>query len=274
MSDLLIHPAFQSAVLPFAVALCAAAVLGFSSPVTARYAGLAVVAGFLAAYVSTFGLPPLLPKTSGQKIFAIAVLATIGSLLFDGHRTMAVGLHLALISILWIGWRKIMAAPSLDHLSALLIVAGAAVALLGTERDGNDDDVDKAVPFLIVSLGVAGIAFIGASTSIAQNAGALSAALGGLLILNWPKRRFGFGLLARWVPLIVLSALSAQIVFFTSAPAWTLVLLLPAFYVERRVTSTSALKRPVLIALCAAVPTGTAFAAAWFAASSNLSGGY
>jgi hypothetical protein len=273
MTDLLAHPAFQSAVIPFVVALCVAAALGFSSPVTARYAGLAVVAGFLAGYLATFGLPPLVAKTSGQKIAYIAIFAAFAGVI--PARRLATGIGLVLVSTLWIGWPKIIATPGLDHLSALLILSGAAIALIGTERQGGEGETsDSSVSLLVVCLGMTGIAFIGASASIAQNAGALSAALGGLLILNWPQRRFGLGFTARLVPLVVLAALAAQIVFFTNAPAWTLALLLPAFFSGRLVLTDRPFKRPVMIAFFAAVPTVAALAAAWFAASSDLSGGY
>lgn len=279
MADLLAHPAIQSGALPFTLALCVAALLGFSNSAlnhaVGRLAGLAVVVAFVGSSIATFGLPPLVPKASGQKIAAIALFAAITGMLFQGRlRSQLVpGLVVVTISTMWIGWRRIMAAPSLDHLFAVLILCAAGLALMGTERE-TDDESDRLIPLLVVSLGFSGIALIGASASIAQNAGALAAALGGVLILNWPVRRFTLGPTARLVPLVVLSALGSQIIFFTSAPGWALALLLPAFLAPRWVSTGNRLNRPVLVALFATVPTVAALAATWFAVSSDLSGGY
>jgi len=275
MNDLLANPAIQSGAIPFFTALLVAAILGFSGLQSGlRYAGLAVLAGFLVAYVVALGLPPLPPKSSGQKIAYIAILAAFSGLFFGGRLK---ALAVAAFGIVWIGWRKIVAEPSLDHLSIGLILAGTAIAIFASERDA-EDSADKAVPLLVISFAVAGLAFMGASASIAQNAGALSAALGGLLIINWPKRRFGLNAVARLVPIMVLAALATQITLFTTAPAWVLVLLLPALFadqfLDRWQASYTALTRPVFIAFIATVPAVAALSAAWFAVSSGPSSGY
>lgn len=286
LTALFANPAIQSGALPFVVALMTALVLGLSASMTARYAGLAVLAGFIVAYVAALGLPPLWPKSSGQKIAAVALLAAFGGVYLEivrasASRRMVLGIVLALMVIVWIGWRKVMAAPSLDHLWMVLIAAAAAVAVAASERDG-DDGADKAVALLIVSLAMAGIAFIGSSASISQNAGALSAALGGLLIVNWPVRRFGLNAVARFVPVIVLTALTTQAALFTKAPIWAAVLLIPALFADRLAdrwipadSHRAEAFRPVLIAFLALVPAMASLAAAWFAApSTGSSGGY
>ncbi len=286
MTDLLANPAIQSGAIPFITALLIAALFGFSSPKLSRLAGIAVLAGFLAAYVITLGLPPLPPKSSGQKIFYIALIAALAGVILENikagaKRRQIEGFVLAGAAILWIGWRKVMAAPSLDHLVVLLILAGTAVAVFTVERD-TKDGADKAVPLLVVSIAFAGVAFIGSSASISQNAGALSAALGGLMILNWPTRRFGLNTSSRLVALIILVALTTQSSLFTTAPVWIPVLLLPALFADRVVdlwmpagSHRASLARPVFLALLAAVPASASLAAAWFAASSsNLSSGY
>jgi len=286
MTDLLANPAIQSGALPFGVALVFAAVLGFSGATPARLAGLAVFAGFLAAYAVTIGLPPLPPKSSGQKIIYIAAFAAIAGLYLDGRQASEIqrrltGLAVVLLGAVWIGWRKIMAAPSFDHVALLLILAGAAVALFATEQT-SEDDADKTIPLLVISLAAAGIAFLGSSASISQNAGALGAALGGVLVLNWPQRRFGLTVTARLVPLVTLAALAAQSVFFTKAAAWIYLLLLPSLFADRLAGRwipvdhpRASLARPVVVGLLAVVPGAAAVAAAWVtAASSAPSGGY
>jgi len=286
MSEPFVHPAIQSGAIPFVSALCVAAVLGFFAAPTARHAGLAVAVGFLAAYFVTFGPPPLAPRASGQKIAYIAAAAAAAGFILDAlaasrRRRMALGLATAAAGALWIGWSRMAAAPSLDHLSMALILAAAAIALYATEADG-DDGADKIVPLVVVCIAAAGIAFIGASASIAQNAASLSAALGGLMVLNWPKRRFGLNAAARLVPVVVLAALAGQTVLFTNTPAWTLALLLPALFAGRAVdrvmpagSRARALTRPVIVAMIAMVPAAAAVAVAWAVASlSGASGGY
>lgn len=290
MTDFLVNPAIQSGALPFGIALCMAAVLGFSGTASARYAGLAVIGGFLAAYVVTFGWPPLLPQASGQKIPHIGALAAvagvIAGLIGSQRRASALGLAVVVVGTLWIGWSKVMAAPSLDHLSTALVVVGGALALYsartGSAPPGGEGGIEQAVPLLVIALAMAVISFMGASASIAQNAGALAAALGGVMVLNWPKRRFGLDATDRLVPVAILAALSAQIAFFTQAPAWVLLLLLPALYADRLVARwmpesrpAAWALRPMVIALIALVPAVVAIGAAQIVlSSSDLSGGY
>jgi hypothetical protein len=275
MNDLLANPAIQSSPIPFFTALLVATVLGFSDLQGGpRIAGPAVLAGSLVAYVVALGLPPPPPKSFGQKIAYIAILAVFTGLFF-GRRMQA--LAVAALGIVWIGCRKIMAAPSPDHLSIGLILAGTAVALFASERDAKDG-ADKAAPLLIVCFAMAGLTFMGASASIAQNAPAVSAALGGLLVMNWPKRRFGPNATARLVPIIVLAALATQIALFTTAPAWVLALLLPALFadqlLDRLPAGHKALTRPVLIAFIASVPAVATLLVAWYAVFSTPSLGY
>lgn len=286
MTDLFANPAIQSGAVPFLIALVTAAVLGFSATISTRFAGLAVLAGFLAANALIFGLPPLPPKSSGQKIAYIALMAGLTGLLLDAVRAHSgrralVGWIVSTLAIGWLGWRKLMADPSPEHLSMGLLLIGAIIVLAATERR-SDDPADKTVPLLIVSIAVAVIAFFGASASIAQNAGALAASLGGVLILNWPKRRFGLDATARLTSLVVLIALVSQMTLFTTSPAWVPILLIPALFADRLAgrfisadSPAAPLFRPVLITFLAAVPAAAAITAAWYAASSSgLSGGY
>jgi len=286
MTDLFANPAIQSCVLPFILALCMAAAVGVSKASTARYAGLAVALSFLVAYGITFGLPPFPANTSGQKIAYIAALAAVLGLSIEHWRTrfarqFALALGLVCVATVWIGWRKLAAAPTNDHLFALSIIAGAALALFATLRPPKDAN-DPAVALLVVCLSFAVLAFLGASASIAQNAAALGAALGGVLILNWPRRRVGLSASARLVPVVILAALAAQTVFFTKVPAWALALLLPAFFADRLAFRwlpadglRSALVRPMILVLSASLLVTPALAAAWYVSSSSaLEGGY
>ena len=77
-------------------------------------------------------------------------------------------------------------------------------------------------------------------------------------------------------------ALITQLALFTSAPAWTPLLLLLSLFADKVAnrfipveSATAPLMRPVLIGVIAAVPAAAALGAAWqVASSSGLSGGY
>lgn len=282
MSDLLANPAIQSGALPLAVALCFAAVLGSSR--ASRLAGLAVAVGFGSAYVATFGWPPFPPNTSSQKILYIAVLAAVLGLCVDHWRVnftrrVALTVGLVVLATVWVAWRKMWVAPSLDHVLALLVIGGGALAAYATGRTRKDLS-DPIVTTLVVCLAFAGLAFLGASASIAQNAAAIGAALGGVMVLNWPTRRFGLSASARLVPVVILTALAAQVVFFTQAPAWALALLLPTLFADRITdrcvpadSPRTALVRPVILAIISILMVAPAIGAAWYISVSSAPGG-
>ncbi len=284
MTEIFAHPAIQSGILPFGVSACIAALLGFSGAL--RLAGLSVALGFGSAYVATFGWPAFLPQASGQKIAYVAILAAaygVGAdvlrLSFAKHVVWAGGL-VVLVTV-WIAWRKMWAAPSFDHVLALLIMGGGVLAVWASERTAKDP-ADPIVNLLVVCFGFAVLAFLGASASIAQNALGLAAALGGVMIVNWPRRRFGLSAQARLVPVVVLVALATQVVFFTQGPAWTLALLLPALFTPSLAQrwlpadgARSALARPVILTILTILTLVPAVAAAWYMSlSSALDGGY
>lgn len=286
MTDLFANPAIQSGAVPFVVALVVAALIGFSGPASARFAGLAVPAGFIAAYVLTLGLPPLVPNSSGQKIFYIALLAgatglILGTVKDHSGRRALVGIAVSAFAIGWLGWRNLTGEPSPDHIVMALIFGGAAIAFFASERQ-YQDPADKTVPLLVVGLALAGIAFFGASASLAQNSSAMAAALGAVLVLNWPTRRFGLTVIARLTAIPVFIGLITQLALFTSAPAWISALLIPSLFADKLADrfmpvedTKAAFWRPVLIGLIAAVPAAVALTAAWYVASaSGLSGGY
>ena len=284
MIDLFAHPAVQSGILPFSLSACIVALLGFSG--AQRFAGLAVALGFGTAYVATFGWPAFLPHTSGQKIAYVAILAATYGVATDtqrlsfAQRIAGAGTLVVLVTV-WIAWRKMWAAPSFDHVLALLIMGGGVLAVWATERTAKDS-ADPIVSLLAVCLGFAGLAFFGASASIAQNALGLAAALGGVMVLNWPRRRFGLSAQARLVPVVVLVALATQVVFFTKAPAWTLALVLPALFAQSLAQrwlpadgARSALARPIILTILTILMLVPAVAAAWYMSlSSALDGGY
>jgi len=124
-----------------------------------------------------------------------------------------------------------------------------------------------------VSGTLAGIAIVGASASIGQNGGVLAAALGGVLVLNWPKRRFLPSATGRILSFTVLAALLCQMMLFTKAPVWSMVIILPAFFGGRLFDlwfphdfrhsgSRAATLRPVFIGAVSAILAAAVFGVA------------
>jgi hypothetical protein len=238
MLDLLMNPAIQSGAIPLIIAFVTVLVFNLMPVGTKQFAGLGVLIGFIAAYYSTFGIPPLPPKASGQKIAYIAVMAGLFGVFFNYKHVSVKALSLtgfiiSALSISWIGWRKIAAPLSLDHLGIFILLAGSTLAIAifcGKTNNSHKDNADSAVVLIVISIAVAVNAIMGASASTGQNAGALAAALGGAMLLNWPKRRFGLDITALMVPLITISALLTQMLLFTKAITWPLLFLIPALF--------------------------------------------
>ena len=240
MSDLLMNPGVQSSLIPLFSALAVMGLIRCLPMGAHQFLGLSVLAGFLVASYVTFGLPVLVPVASGQKIVYIAIIS--GSLglvaqifLRSGRFLLLTSLFGIILSFSWIGWKKIFAPVSMDHFGALLILAGSGMAAYKvlSVRHRNVVDTNKnddLVVLAIVSIAIALNAFMGASASIAQNSGALAASLGAIILSNWVGLTVQPGPVTRFVPLIILPALLAQIHYFTKSNMWPLALLLLAFF--------------------------------------------
>lgn len=274
MTELISNPVVQSAAIPFFLTLILAGVMAGTGIGQGRYSGLVLVAGFLAAHLVIFGFPPLPPKSSGQKILYIVILGAAAGLYLERVkagpiRALAVGLLICLITLLWIGWRKISSEPSEVHLFLLLLFVVLALVLYFTEF-GRHNGTDEGVPFLITFGTLAGIAILGASASTGQNSGAMAAAFGGILILNWPKRRFAPSATGRMMAFALLSALLSQMMLFTKAPVWVLAIMVPAFFGgqlfdlmvphdNHNFRSKAAMLRPIFIGVLAVVLSAIVF---------------
>ncbi|MBT7748068.1 MAG: hypothetical protein HN725_22470 [Alphaproteobacteria bacterium] len=279
ISDLIANPVVQSAVIPFVCSLAIAGLMLLNDGIRERFSGMAVLTGFVLAYIVIFDFPPLPPKSSGQKILYVTVLGAAVGLYLDmfkreTFRIITIALLLCLATVIWIGWRKVSIAPSVDHLSLILLMSALSVVVILTEK-GRLDGTDEAVPLLATSIVIAGLATMGASASIGQNGGALAAALGGILVLNWPKRHFPPGITSRVLCYATLAALLSQLVFFTKAPVWTMTFILPVFYAGRffdRLNFTSVrlnrsqntVMRPMFIGVCGAALGAIVLGLAWF----------
>jgi hypothetical protein len=280
MSDLLMNPGVQSSLIPLLSSLAIMGLIRRLPTGAHQFLGLSVLAGFLVASYVTFGLPVAVPVASGQKIVYIAIisggLGLVAQIFLRSGRFLVLTSFFGIIlSFLWIGWKKILAPVSIDHFGALLILAGCGLAAYKvlSVRHRNADDTnnnDDLVVLAVVSIAIALNAFMGASASIAQNSGALAASLGAIILHNWIGINVQLGPVTRFVPLIILPALLAQIHYFTKANMWPLALLLLAFFtgnLAHRFVPLSIQKsrfmRPIIIGSISTIPAIASAVMSW-----------
>ena len=280
MSELLMNPGVQSSLIPLLSALAVMGLIHRLPTGAHQFVGLSVLAGFLVASYVTFGLPVVLPVASGQKIVYIAIISgglglVVQIFLRSGRFLVLTSFFGIILSFLWIGWKKIFAPISMDHFGAFLILAGCGLAAYkvlsvrhrnAEDTNNNDDLVVLAVVLIAIALN----AFIGASASIAQNSGALAASLVAIILRNWIGLKVQLGPVTKYVPLIILPALLAQIHYFTKANMWPFILLLLAFFtgnLANRFVPLSVQKsrfmRPIIIGAISTIPAIASVVMSW-----------
>ncbi len=262
------NPLFQSATLPFATGFVLVAALrligGPSRGLAWAVVGAAVALAL--AYFVIFGLPPFPPRASSHKmpyLFGAGTLLAAAASLFR-----PAGARAAIPVLVWIGlgvaWLAESKLRSGNVLPALLVLAAALAAGAGFVRSA-EAATESAALVLVASFGLAGIAFLSRSASIAQGAGALAAACGAYLIWNWPKPRFAFGVagvLGLAVPAILIAA---QIGLYTQAEPVSLALLvltpfaaLPLSRLKLEPERLRPALRPLLAGTLGAIPVAAA----------------
>lgn len=228
---LLDDPLIQTAVFPLAAGVVAAGLLGLGDR---RLASAGVAATFLAAFAVIVGLPDLPPPTGMGRLFWSAVaglgLGIVADLagLGRGRGALVVAAWLA-ASLVWLALPVLPG--GLDTLTAAAVLAaGAWIALSRTAV--HDGAATPGVVLLCAALAVGGVALAGASASVAQLSFALAAAIGGLLLWNWPVERHAWSF-AGQIAVGILVLLIAILTFFSSARVEALIALVPALFADR-----------------------------------------
>ncbi len=235
----LADPMVQSSALPLAVAFVACGLIRLiGGPGRGDVlAGIGIAIGFLAAYVSIIGWPPLVPRSSGQKLFFLTAAGavvgfTLDLSLYRRGTLWAVLMLFPAAGIAWLAWPRLQAfAVTPENIRLAVLLVGGWLTLHRLDRLGPAG-TDPAVMLLFAALGVGGVAIIGSSASIAQMAFALAAAAGGFVLWNWPWQRYLFSGAAVFGGGGALVFLATQMTFFTGAPVEALALLLPVFFAD------------------------------------------
>lgn len=265
MGEALNNPAVQSALLPLLVAVLAAPAF---AAVQTRWAALAIPLGFLAGYVAAVGVPPFPPVSSTQKIPYLVAAAPLLLLTFDrgGWWRRGAVLVWTVVALGWLSWPRLDADPT-------SVVAGMVACLALFFLLEKRPNQDTAVCFLIAGLAFAAVAFLGSSASIAQGAGSLSAAAGGLLLWCWPRDRWPTLAAGALLGVVACFALLAQqALLYTRASDAALALLVMIPLVPLLPLSFPARDRPkrafALLAACLPLAAG-AIAFAWYQAQGS-----
>ncbi len=274
------QPLVQSVFVPL-VAAFAVAGAGRLSRGLARtiLCGAAIALGFLAAYTAIFGPPAILPRSAGQKVAGLAVLAIVAGALVDAIRLgpatrRALLLVAAATGLLWL-LSPLLRAP--DAINLLRAAGALVLGLLIVWRASEiAPDPQAAGPILVVAgVGLAGVALLGASVSLAQLAAALGAAAGGFMLWNWPVRRDSFEAAALLGGYGILAALITQGMAYTRMNPAALAVLACVIFAERiakrafpRASPQSA-SFALAVAAAALVPAAAAIALAYIFAGTR-----
>ncbi|MBR9882329.1 MAG: hypothetical protein GYB21_01135, partial [Oceanospirillales bacterium] len=237
MTSILDNPLIQSAVLPLVLSLGFTGLLRLVlGPVFgARLAGASVMLSFLICQ-ALIQMPVFPPRSSSQKLPYLVAVAVLLGLLIDSLDLKARVQHIAMavLAVAGIGWLLAGRFERIEIAGWILLPMLFASALLAQQRCmARRDTLDGGIVLLLASAGIGAVALIGASASMAQVCFALMAALGGFLLWNWPTWRFPLGATAQLGTITALLTLATQMLFFTKANGWALLLLLPLLLVDR-----------------------------------------
>ncbi len=264
MNVLLSHPAIQSGLIPFGVALLVGWAL---RPLGRFHIGLAIMAGFLAsvALIEGFHFSPL---NSTRKLILMALAVIPVAALLDlrpiaWRRTAPLLIILGAAAVLWLIWPVLTRREGMN-LWLLALGCGAYGAWLVTSMDSLHDDPDRALSAaMALGFGIGGAALLSASAKLGQLGLALGAATGALVLLQLIRNRntagrmvtVSIGLLAGLVS--VAAHVYAKLPWFI-LPLFALIPVLALIPVADSLSS-----RQRLILLCAATLATAVTAILW-----------
>jgi hypothetical protein len=279
-SALFSHPAFQSGVVPLAVAGLATGALRLRArdQAASSLPGLAVGIGLLASALLLIGLPTQPPFGATQKLVLLLGAGVLcGAVLelrafsITARRALVIGLFL--VASLWLAWPQLQReALSWPFALVVMTCVGLLYWLARAQRRTADDGVE----LILIASGIAGVAVLSGSLLMGQLAAALALATAGFLFWNWPRARVGVGpslLLGAWLPAFLLAWMT---VLLTAAPPRSLAPLVLVFVLApaiRRVWPVQGRRSeawsPLVLLILGSIPVVLAFVMAMLVESSD-----
>jgi hypothetical protein len=226
MRELLMNPAFQAGIAPFAVALLVGLTLRRAGWF---WAGLALIAAFAVTVALTVGFQ-FQPWTSARKIIALGLGAAALGLLLDlypwGRRWVSALVFAGgVIAALWVIWPVAVRREGWE--GRVLVILGAlyggwcAAALEGL----RSRPVAGAMSVVSLGFGSGAVTLLGASALLGQMGLALGAAAGALGLLVSFGRKTEIGSLAMLPAGVVLGLVGIGGLVYAKAPWYSLALL-------------------------------------------------
>jgi hypothetical protein len=265
------HPFTQSVVLPFAVTVIGVGLsqLALSDHARDAVTGSALALAMLLAYVAMLGLPPLPPRSAVQRLGVLIALALAFGPLLDLLRlptplVRGLVILLPIAGLFWLGLPVLQTREVADlALGATVLAAGLVLMIRAVQL--RDRPQDAGLLLAAAAAGVGLIALLGASTSVAQLALAVAAAAAGYLLWNWPRPRQRLGAAAALAGYGILAAVVGQAAWFTDAPCYALLALVPVLFADVALNrlapagrSSGAWGAPILAAVYAVLVAGAA----------------
>lgn len=281
-------PRLVGAVVPLGVGLLTAALLQVGG--ARRGSGFAMVGAWLAlllVYVLIEGLPPLFAVTAKQKLFWLAVAGGIaGMAAQSGHRGAVERVLLVLLpaaGVLWLGERQWLRGPDTGFVvvSTVLWLGGAAILLRLRATGSAAHGFAGGAQLVVAAIGLALVALIGASASLATLAGAIAAGVGGVLLLDYgiflaTGSSTGLGPIGRLGVAMPLVLVAAILVLFAADVSDIAVALLSLVFLSGRIalrfggrasrSRWARMAEPVRVTVVAAIPAAIAVGVALFQA--------
>jgi hypothetical protein len=265
-------PRFAASLLPLAVAFLSAGLIRLAGGAGrgATFADAGIGLGILAVFLALYRAIPFLFHVSNHAVGEAALAGLgLGAVLTLGHagsllrRTAAVVMALAILYRL--GGLAMMHGARVDSLVVALAALGGMLALLRLEAAGGRG-ANPLVLLLVASVGLAGVAYVGASVSLAQLAGGIAAAAGGFLLWNWPVPRWRFGAMGVLAGGGAFVAVAASLALLLTEPPYLSLALLLLVFLAEPVAARLPFGRPgggliaraaapIALGLVAAVPT-------------------
>lgn len=232
MQDILAHPAFQSAVAPL---VCGLVVALLMRRFGVMWQGLALVTGLLVSVWLTVGLN-FQPLTSTRKIILSSLLLPFLSFLLVRFSSLPIWrtLFLALLTglvALWVVWPVMARQEGMDILltgGKMALFAAVVTGLLSGL--GRNDLAKEGGALLALGIGTGVSSFIAASALYGQLAFAVTAALGGLLLVmlalpGKEKTVTGIGNFSLFAASIPLALIGGAATVYAKLPAMALLFL-------------------------------------------------
>ena len=263
------HPIVAAAIVPFILCFVLAAVIRFAGGerLGRRFAGAAIGTAATAAVLLALGTPPWPPATGAQKVPYLLAMATVAGIALDAWRPGGFTWPAVIASwaaILCIAWPQL----AQGRVAALVVPVVLALAMIPISARLAVLREDGAMPLVMIvaaGLGMAGIAFAGASLAVAEVGASLAAAAGAYALWNWPRPRLPLGAAGVVVCAAGIASIAALVLLTTKARPWPLIPIALVFFADlatRRLTPRPGRVRqllaPVLLGAVAAALVGTA----------------